>query len=126
TLDRQRRQLDAAAQVGEFDRFRQSAISLLNSGGVHQALDVQSAPDTLQDRYGRNSFGWSLLMARQLVEAGVSLVQVNRGNNESWDTHEAIFRNMGKFLLPPTDRSSSALLADLHQRGRRESSLLPH
>ena len=117
TLDRQRRQLDEAAQLGEFDRFRQSAVSLLNSGGIHKALDVQSAPAAVQDRYGRNSFGWSLLMARQLVEAGVSLVQVNLGNDESWDTHEKAFPNLRDFLLPPTDRAVSALIDDLDERG---------
>ncbi len=124
TLDRQRRQLDEAAQTGEFDRFRQSAVSLLNSGGVHQALDVRSAPEAAQDRYGRNSFGWSLLMARQLVEAGVSLVQVNLGNNESWDTHEKSFPNLRDFLLPPTDCAVSALIDDLDERGLLNDTLI--
>lgn len=123
-LDQQRRQLDTAAQVGEFDRHRQAAITLLNSGGVHRALDVHSAPAELQDRYGRNSFGWSLLMARQLVEAGVSLVQVNLGNDESWDTHEKAFPNLRDFLLPPTDRAVSALLDDLEVRGLLDDTMI--
>lgn len=76
--------------------------------GASCGTDVHAADERLQDRYGRNSFGWSLLMARQLVEAGVSLVQVNLGNDESWDTHEAAFRNLREFLLPPTDRAVSA------------------
>lgn len=124
TLDQQRRQLDKAAQVAEFDRHRQAAITLLNSGGVHRALDVHSAPAELQDRYGRNSFGWSLLMARQLVEAGVSLVQVNLGNDESWDTHEKAFPNLRDFLLPPTDRAVSALLDDLEVRGLLDDTMI--
>jgi hypothetical protein len=124
TLDQQRRHLDDAAQVGEFDRHRQSAVSLLNSGGVHKALDIHSAPAAEQDRYGRNSFGWSLLMARQLVEAGVSLVQVNLGNDESWDTHEKAFPNLKNFLFPPTDRAVSALLDDLGQRGMLDDVLI--
>ena len=124
TLNQQRRQLDDAAQVGEFDRHRQSAVSLLNSGGVHKALDVQSAPVALQDRYGRNSFGWSLLMARQLVEAGVSLVQVNLGNDESWDTHEKAFPNLRDFLFPPTDRAVAALIDDLGERGLLDDVLI--
>ncbi len=117
TLDYQRRQLDAATRLREFDQLRASAVSLLNNGRVHQALDVHNAPDALQERYGKNSFGWSLLMARQLVEAGVSLVQVNLGNNESWDTHEKIFPNLKNYLLPPTDRAVSALVQDLDERG---------
>ncbi|MBM79510.1 MAG: hypothetical protein CMJ78_02815 [Planctomycetaceae bacterium] len=124
SVDRQRRDLDRAASVRGFDRYRQEAVSLLLDGGVHKALDVHSADDQLQERYGRNSFGWSLLMARQLVEAGVSMVQVNLGNDESWDTHEAIFRNMREFLLPPTDKAVSALLDDLDERGLLEDTLV--
>ena len=124
TIDRQRRQIDQLAGVREFDRLQQSAISLLASGGAHRALDVHAAPAAVQDRYGRNSFGWSLLMARQLVEAGVSLVQVNLGNNESWDTHEAAFRNLKNFLLPPTDRALSALIDDLDDRGLLDDVLI--
>ena len=66
------------------------------------------------DRYGRNAFGWSLLMARRLVEAGVNLVQVNLGNNETWDTHGNAFPHLKDNLLPPTDRAVSALLDDLN------------
>lgn len=117
TIDQQRRGLDVAAQTREFDRLRQDAVSLLTNGGVHRALDVHHAPDADQDRYGRNSFGWSLLMARQLVEAGVSLVQVNLGNDETWDTHEKMFPNLRQYLFPPTDRAISALLDDLIARG---------
>ena len=58
-----------------------------------------------QERYGRNSFGWSLLMARRLVELGVNFVQVNLGNNESWDLHGSIFPRLRDSLLPPTDRA---------------------
>ena len=123
-IDRQRRHLDRAANIAQFDQYRQEAVSLLLDGGVHQALDVHSAPAADQDRYGRNSFGWSLLMARQLVESGVSLVQVNLSNNEGWDTHEAAFRNLKNFLLPPTDRAVSALIEDLDQRGLLDDTLI--
>ena len=116
-FNEQRRLLDDSATIESFDRYRQEATSLLTGGRVHRALDVHSAPGKLQDRYGRNCFGWSLLMARQLVEAGVSLIQVNLGNDESWDTHEAAFNNLKKYLLPPTDRAVSALVEDLSERG---------
>ena len=53
-----------------------------------------------QERYGRNSFGWSLLMARRLVEAGVNLVQVNLGNNETWDTHGEAFPHLQEQAVP--------------------------
>ena len=124
SIERQRRQLDDGALAADYDRHRATAVSMLLQGRVHRALDVHAADARLQDRYGRNSFGWSLLMARQLVEAGVSLVQVNLGNNESWDTHEAAFRNLREFLLPPTDRAVSALVEDLADRGLLEDTLI--
>ena len=52
------------------------------------------------------------------------MVQVNLGNDESWDTHEAIFRNLREFLLPPTDRAVSALIDDLNERGLLENTLI--
>ena len=80
--------------------------------------------DKLQERYGKNAFGWSLLMAAQLVEAGVSLVQVNLGNNEAWDTHGNAFPNLKNYLFPPTDRAVSALLDDLQSRGLMDETLI--
>ena len=69
------------------------------------------------ERDGRNSFGWSLLTARRLVEAGVNFVQVNLGNDETWDNHGNIFPHLKEFLFPPTDMAVSALLDDLHDSG---------
>jgi uncharacterized protein (DUF1501 family) len=123
-VDRQRADLEKAAAVESFDRHRQAAISLLTDRRVQQAFDVHSADAADQDRYGRNAFGWSLLMARQLVEQGVSLVQVNLGNNETWDTHENNFPLLKNCLLPPTDRALSALLDDLSERGMLEETLI--
>ena len=65
-----------------FDRYRQDAISLLSDSQVHRALDV-AMPSQGVDRYGRNVFGWSLLMAKRLVASGVSLVQVNLGQQRN-------------------------------------------
>lgn len=123
-VDRQRADLDRMASVERFDHARQTAISLLTHPAVRRALDVTNAPAPLQDRYGRNSFGWSLLMARRLVEAGVSLIQVNLGNNETWDTHGNAFPHLRDKLLPPTDRAVSALLDDLHDSGLLASTLV--
>ena len=123
-LDLQRRDLEQAATIETFDRRRQSAISLLTDAGVQQAFDVHNANPEMQDRYGRNAFGWSLLMARQLVQAGVNLVQVNLGNNEAWDTHDNNFPLLRDCLLPPTDRGISALLDDLQSLGMLEETLV--
>jgi hypothetical protein len=123
-VDHQRADLERCADVEEFDRFRQGAIGLLTDRRIRDALDVEQAPARLQDLYGRHSFGWSLLMAARLIEAGVSLVQVHLGNNETWDTHGEAFPHLRDKLFPPTDQSVAALLDDLHDRGLLESTLI--
>ncbi len=123
-LDAQRADLERAATVADSDRHRQAAVSLLTDSRVQRAFDVHNAAPRDLDRYGRNAFGWSLLMARQLVESGVSLVQVNLGNNETWDTHENNFPLLRDCLLPPTDRGLSALLDDLDERGLLDETLI--
>jgi hypothetical protein len=123
-IDAQRRELEEGATAEGLDRYRQGAISLLTDPRTRKAFDVNNADPKLLDRYGRNSFGWSLLMARRLVEAGVSLVQVNLGNNETWDTHGFMFPHLKDHLFPPTDRALSALLDDLHERGLLANTLI--
>ncbi len=122
-VDQQRRELESQATAG-IDRHRESAISLLTQPKVRRALDVTRAEPRVQDRYGKNAFGWSLLMARRLVEAGVNLVQVNLGNNETWDTHGNAFPHLKDKLFPPTDRALSALLDDLNESGLLDSTLI--
>ena len=123
-LDLQRQDLERAAATASFDRHRQSAISLLTDSSVQRAFDVHNADPATLDRYGRNAFGWSLLMARQLVQAGVNLVQVNLGNNEAWDTHDNNFPLLRDCLLPPTDKGMSALLDDLQSLGLLDETLI--
>lgn len=123
-IDRQRRDLEQAAAVESFDSHRQAAVSLLTDARMQRAFDVHNADPRDLDRYGRNAFGWSLLMARQLIEQGVGLVQVNLGNNETWDTHENMFPLLRDCLLPPTDRGLSALLDDLQERGLLDDTLI--
>ncbi len=123
-VDDQRRAWDDVASVESFDRYRQAVISLMTDGKVREAFDVTHADAETQQRYGRNSFGWSLLMARRLVEAGVGLVQVNLGNNETWDTHGEMFPHLKDQLFPPLDRSLSALLDDLETSGQLKDTLI--
>jgi hypothetical protein len=123
-LELQLSDLDRHVRVNGFDRHRQQALSLLADPKIRRAIDVVQADAETQESYGRNLFGWSLLMARNLVEAGVSLVQVNLGNNETWDTHEAAFPLLKNNLFPPTDRALSALLDDLSATGLLEDTLI--
>lgn len=123
-LRQQRERLAGFAQTERFDRLRQDALTLLTDSEVHRALDVTQADETTLDRYGRNSFGWSLLMARRLVSAGVGLIQVNLGNDETWDTHGNAFPHLKEKLLPPTDQAVSALLDDLNASGELDETLI--
>ena len=124
TIEAQSRPLIEAAEGGQFDRYREAAVSLLANSRVHDAFDLGRTDARTLDRYGRNSFGWSLLLARRLAATGVSLIQVNLGNNETWDTHQSAFPNLRDHLLPPFDRALSALLDDLHENGQLGETLV--
>ena len=121
-LDRQRAALDAAGD--RLDRSRQDAVSLLTDPKLRRIFDLSRAPARDLDRYGRNAFGWSLLIAARLVEAGVTLVQVNLGNDETWDTHGNAFPHLKEKLFPPADQAVSSLLDDLAERGLLDSTLV--
>jgi hypothetical protein len=123
-IESQARGYAEAVQDAGFDKYREAAVSLMTNGAVHDAFDLSKTDAKWLDRYGRNSFGWSLLMARQLLEVGVRLIQVNLGNNETWDTHQAIFPNLKNYLLPPMDRAVSALMDDLDSRGLLDETLI--
>jgi uncharacterized protein (DUF1501 family) len=123
-IDEQRRDLEHTAATGVFDHYRQGAVSLLTDGRVRKAFDISRAEPKVRERYGDNAFGWSLLMAKQLVQAGVNMVQVNLGNNETWDTHGFMFPHLKDKLFPPTDRAISALLDDLQENGLLDDTLI--
>lgn len=124
SLRSQQQHLQSAAESYQLDRLRESAIAMLTDPSIHSALDVAKINEKRLDRYGRNAFGWSLLMASQLVDIGLPLVQVNLGNNETWDTHGNAFPHLKDQLLPPLDRSVSALLDDLRASGKLEETLV--
>ena len=122
-LETQLNTLGMIADEG-LDQYREAAVSLLANSRVHDAFTLDKVNAQTLDRYGRNSFGWSLLMARRMLETGVSLVQVNLGNNESWDTHQNAWPSLKNYLLPPMDRAVSALLDDLEASGLLDETLV--
>lgn len=123
-IERQQRRLDLAVPVASLDRNRSSAWSLLTSGRVRSAFDLEHERPAVLDAYGRNLFGYSCLLARRLVEIGVRMVQVNLGRNETWDTHGNAFPHLRNDLLPPMDQCVSALIDDLESRGLLESTMI--
>lgn len=109
----------------------QQAFDLLRSKESRAAFDLSQEPDAVRDRYGRTQFGQSVLLARRLIEAGVSLVQVNwfRGPDEPseapcWDSHVGESERLRTVLAPPCDQAFSALLEELQQRGLFDETLV--
>jgi len=93
------------------------AAAVLAQGAVTRAFDIQKEPERVREKYGRHTFGQSLLLARRLVQAGVRVVQANMGHVQNWDSHGDIFNRLKKDLLPPFDRGLAALLDDLTETG---------
>ena len=108
----------------DLDQHRASAMSLLTSSRVRAAFDLSNESNQVKDAYGQNLFGYSCLLARRLVEVGVSMIQVNLGRNETWETHGNAFPHLKNDLLPPMDRCVAALLDDLDARGMLETTMI--
>ncbi len=89
-------------------------------GDARKLFDPTEEDDEMRDRYGRNTFGQSCLMARRLVEHGVPYVTINY---KGWDTHKQHFQIMNR-KLPELDRGMATLLEDLSQRGLLDSTIV--
>jgi hypothetical protein len=111
----------------EHEAFRRSAMRLVGSTAARQMFDLEREPAALRERYGRHRFGQSMLLARRLVEAGVSVVGIHfnfMSRCDGWDTHGKNFECLKGELLPLLDQGLSALITDLDQRGRLEETLV--
>jgi uncharacterized protein (DUF1501 family) len=84
------------------------------------AFDLARETNEVRDAYGRSAFGQGCLMARRLVEAGVTFVEVQ---SSGWDTHGNELEGLKK-LIPPVDQGFAALIADLKQRGMLDKTLV--
>jgi hypothetical protein len=121
-LDRYQDSVERTAQaVQARDTFYEKAHGLVTSPVAKRAFDVAKEADKLRDRYGRNPFGQSCLLARRLIEGGVQFVTVTDGG---WDTHQNNFKSLKDRLLPRLDQGFSALLTDLNDRGLLDSTLV--
>jgi len=118
-LDTLGRALPDDPEFKDFDRCTSDAYELI-TGGVGKVFDLSQEPDAVRDRYGRNTFGQSCLMARRLVEAGVPYVTINA---EGWDTHKKHFETMRR-KIPEMDQAMAALLQDLSDRKLLDSTIV--
>lgn len=134
-LDQARRGIDLAGldlqdAARGTDRFREMAFHLLSSSRVASAFDLAQETEATRDRYGRHIWGQACLLARRLAEAGVGVVTVYYNTPRSgddftnWDDHIMNAGRPGHFghymrvRLPYMDQSLSALIGDIHDRGR--------
>jgi hypothetical protein len=110
-LDTFGRAMKGDPQLQALAEAEQQAYDLI-LGDAGKVFDLSREKDDLRDRYGRNTFGQSCLMARRLVEGGVPYVTINyRG----WDTHKQHFQQMRR-MLPELDQGMATLLQDLADR----------
>ena len=126
-LDRARRQLDAEDVRQPFDRQRELAFSVLASGKLQNALDVQQEPANSAS-YGMTLFGQSCLAARRLLEAGGTFVTVCWDEyglvNTGWDTHVHMLPRLKDELGPGLDNAFATLMEDLQARGLLEDTAI--
>jgi hypothetical protein len=123
-VDRQQGQLAQLAESKRLSNQQETAFNILTSGKLSQAFEMDREPATVRDRYGRTSFGQSLLLARRLIQAGVPVVQANMGRVQNWDTHDKNFPRLKSQLLPWLDQGVAALLDDLENTGLIEDTLV--
>ncbi len=113
----------------DFQALRQQALWLTGSSAAAgtRPFSLDDEPASLRERYGQNRFGESLLLARRLTEAGVACVTIHFNEMtrcDGWDTHSKNFDALETELLPLLDQGLSALLDDLHARGRLSETLV--
>jgi hypothetical protein len=112
-----RARLDRALQ--DLNGFQGKAFDLLTSPATQRAFQLEREPPPVRDRYGRNIYGQSVLLARRLIEAGsrVACISWAPDANATWDTHGNNFGKLKGELLPQLDAAVSSLLDDLADRG---------
>jgi hypothetical protein len=139
TLDRLRRRRDMVKALDGFahdvsetpltasrDQFSEQAYDLLTSSAAQAAFKIADEPEKARESYGRTPFGQACLLARRLVQAGVSFVTLNdKGMGPlGWDTHQQNFPTIKNTMAPPLDQGLSTLLTDLDERGLLDRTLV--
>ncbi len=124
-------EIDKAVEEYALDEYYQQALGLVVSGKAREAFDLTKESDEMRDRYGRHTFGQSLLLARRLIEAGTRFVQVNwpavaNGNPQidAFDTHAANFGPLKNLHCPKLDSGLPALIADLDASGLLDETIV--
>ncbi len=112
-FDTVRRDIDASGVMKTMDQFQLKALDLMTGNAAREAFDIDKEDVKSADRYGQGPWARYTLMARRLVEAGVSFVTVDMPH---WDDHSSIEKAHGA-KVPVVDQAVGALLDDLEERG---------
>ena len=120
SLDQINRNIDRTGSFESLDRYQQEAVDMVTGGKARAAFDMEKESAKTRDLYGRGPWGHYTLMARRLVESGVSFVTVDMPH---WDTHSKIKIGL-EARLPFLDRAVAGLLEDLKQRGMLDDTLV--
>jgi len=123
SLDRMQRFNDKLVEdpAVVFDEFYHQGFDLVSSPKAQAAFDIDREDEKVRDQYGRNDMGQRFLLARRLVEVGVSWVTVNWGG---WDDHRELFKSFKGDRLKQLDQGLSALLTDLGARGLLDTTMV--
>jgi hypothetical protein len=121
-LDHIRRDIDTKGDLVGLDTFYRDAMEMVTNTRAQQAFDVHKEQPKRRDTYGRHDLGQCCLLARRLVEAGVTFVTIQAGGG--WDTHGDNFKQLKNNLLPKFDQAVAALVEDLHDRGMNDDVLV--
>lgn len=121
-VDTLKRDVDTKGDMLGLDNFYRDAFEMVTNEKALRAFDIHVEDPKLREKYGRNSLGQSCLLARRLVEAGVTYVTVQAGGG--WDTHGNNFSELKGKLLPQFDRAVYGLVEDLYDRGLQNDVLV--
>lgn len=121
-VDTIRRDIDTKGDIVGLDKFYHDAFEMVTNEKALRAFDIHKEDPKLREKYGRNDLGQSCLLARRLVESGVTYVTVQAGGG--WDTHGNNFAELKNRLLPQFDRAVAALADDLFVRGLQDEVLV--
>jgi hypothetical protein len=116
----------AERSLSVMNDFQRQAFDLLTANAVQKAFSLESETAAVRERYGRNIYGQSVLLARRLVEAGTRVVTMSWAPdaNATWDTHGGNFQKLKGSLLPQFDAACSSLIEDLSASGRLDRTLV--
>ncbi len=119
-FDSTRRFVDQTGMAESMDRFQVQAYDMVTGAAAREAFNLSGEDAALRDRYGRHSWGQSVLLARRLVEAGSTMVTVHMGG---WDHHWDLKTGMNNYL-PLVDQALYGLFSDLSDRNLSEKVLV--